>query len=139
MTGFMLRGAAAAAVCIAGLGPASAQSAGDSEIGAIIYLSYCAACHGPAAKGDGEMGAILTVPPADLTALSAGNDGVFPTARVAWQIDGRDPLLAHGGEMPIFGEFFEGNDVAIPAETGQPMMTSQAIADLIAFLEAIQE
>ena len=48
MTSVFMRSAAAAAVCLAGaLAPASAQSPGDSEIGAIIYLSYCAACHGP--------------------------------------------------------------------------------------------
>jgi hypothetical protein len=91
------------------------------------------------ATGDGEMAAILTVTPTDLTQLSDGNGGVFPVARVAAQIDGRDPLLAHGGVMPLFGDFFEGQDTAIPSEAGQPILTSRAVADLAAFLEAIQE
>jgi hypothetical protein len=91
------------------------------------------------ARGDGEMAEILTLQPADLTRLSVENGGVFPAARVAAQIDGRDPLLAHGGVMPIFGEFFEGQDTAIPSEAGQPILTSRPVADLIAFLAAIQE
>jgi mono/diheme cytochrome c family protein len=117
-------------------GQAAAQ---DAPAGADHYLRYCAACHGMEARGDGEMAEILTLQPADLTRLSVENGGVFPAARVAAQIDGRDPLLAHGGVMPIFGEFFEGQDTAIPSEAGQPILTSRPVADLIAFLAAIQE
>jgi mono/diheme cytochrome c family protein len=116
--------------------PAAAQ---DPVAGADLYVRYCAACHGMEARGDGEMAAILTILPADLTQISTGNGGVFPVAQVAAQIDGRDPLLAHGGVMPLFGEFFEGQDTAIRSETGQPILTSRPLADLIAFLEAIQE
>ncbi len=124
--------------------PAIAQEvdgtpAGDVATGAGLYFSYCAACHGLEARGDGEMADILTVLPSDLTRLSETNDGVFPVTDVVRQIDGRDPLLAHGGVMPLFGTFFEGDDVAIPSEAGQPIMTSRAIADLTAFLKAIQE
>lgn len=111
----------------------------DTEAGGHLYLRYCAACHGMEGRGDGEMAAILTIRPTDLTGLSAGNGAVFPVIQVARQIDGRDPLLAHGGVMPLFGDFFEGQDVAVRAETGQTMMTSWAIADLLAFLETIQE
>jgi mono/diheme cytochrome c family protein len=123
------------ALTLAG-GPAAAQ---DAVAGADLYVRYCAACHGMEARGDGEMAAILTILPADLTQISAGNGGIFPISRVAAQIDGRDPLLAHGGVMPLFGEFFEGQDTAIRSETGQPILTSRPLADLIAFLEAIQE
>jgi len=112
---------------------------GDVATGAGLYFSYCAACHGLEARGDGEMADILTVLPADLTRLSQANDGVFPVTDVVRQIDGRDPLLAHGGVMPLFGDFFQGDDVAIPSEAGQPIMTSRAIADLTAFLRVIQE
>jgi mono/diheme cytochrome c family protein len=116
--------------------PGAAQ---DPVAGADLYVRYCAACHGMEARGDGEMAAILTVLPSDLTSLSAGNGGVFPVAQVAWQIDGRDPLLAHGGVMPLFGDFFEGQDTAIRAENGQTILTSRPVADLVAFLEAIQQ
>jgi hypothetical protein len=49
-------------------------------------------------RADGR-GADAAAP--DLTALNAA--GEFPVLRVARQIDGRDRLLAHGGEMPLFG------------------------------------
>ena len=124
------------AALILAAGPGAAQ---DAPAGADLYIRYCAACHGMEARGDGAMAEILTVMPADLTQLSAGNDGVFPVARVAWQIDGRDPMLAHGGVMPLYGDFFEGQDTAVRVETGQTMMTSRPVADLLAFLEAIQE
>jgi mono/diheme cytochrome c family protein len=117
-------------------GPAAAQEAGA---GAEIYLRACAACHGLDARGAGEMAAILTIAPPDLTRLAAGNGGVFPLARAAARIDGRDPLLSHGGEMPVFGDWLEGEDVMMRSEAGQPMMTSRALADILAFLAAIQE
>jgi mono/diheme cytochrome c family protein len=123
-------------ILLVAAGPGAAQ---DPASGADLYIRYCAACHGMEARGDGEMAAILTLLPADLTQISAGNGGIFPVARVAAQIDGRDPMLAHGGVMPLFGDFFEGQDTAIRSETGQPMLTSRPVADLLAFLAAIQE
>lgn len=117
--------------------PAMAQ---DPVEGAALFQGFCAACHGHDARGDGPMAAILEVLPADLTALSAENGGTFPAARVAQRIDGRDPLLAHGGPMPLFGEFFAADpDAMTKTEAGQPMLTSRPIADLIAWLETIQE
>ena len=114
-------------------------SPGNVVEGGGIFAAYCATCHGDAGRGDGRMGAVLTVLPPDLTGLAAANGGVFPVARVVAQIDGRNPLLAHGGTMPLFGDFFEGDDVAIKAETGQPILTSRPIADVAAWLESVQE
>ncbi len=85
------------------------------------------------------MSPVLLVQPADLTKLSQKEDGAFPTYRVVKRIDGRDPLVSHGSDMPVYGWFFEGNDVAISAQTGQPIMTSQPVADLVAWLRTIQE
>jgi mono/diheme cytochrome c family protein len=121
--------------------PALAQDIepGDAREGAELFATYCAACHGTAARGDGPMAPILTVLPPDLTGLAARNGGTFPIAATVFQIDGRDPLLAHGGDMPLFGEFFQGLDTAMKAEDGQPLLTSKPIADLIAHLAAIQE
>jgi len=111
----------------------------DANAGEWYFARYCAACHGMEARGDGPMQEILTVQAPDLTQLSASNGGVFPVIRVVRQIDGRDPMLAHGGEMPLFGELFSFSDAAIPAETGQPIVTAQPIADLAAWLESVQE
>ena len=116
--------------------PALAQ---DETQGGALFSFYCATCHGNAGTGNGPMSPSLVVAPADLTALSRTNEGVFPTARVIMRIDGRDPLVSHGSMMPVYGDFFEGTDVATKAETGQPIMTSQPIVDLLAFLKSIQE
>ncbi|SHM00880.1 Cytochrome c553 [Roseovarius litoreus] len=116
----------------------AAQAEGNARNGEAIYERYCAACHGADATGDGPMQAVLTVQPTDLTALSAGNDGVFPMGRVVKRIDGRDPLVAHGSPMPIYGDFFQGQDAALKTESGQPIITSTPVTDLIAYLEGLQ-
>lgn len=122
-------------MALAVAGTAQAQ---DAEQGAQLYADFCAVCHGADARGAGVMAEVLTAEPTDLTRLSA--DGVFPTLDVVRQIDGRDPLLAHGGEMPLFGLWFEGDgaDVALSGPGGQPLLVSRPIADLVAYLIEVQ-
>ena len=115
--------------------PIAAQDLAD---GATIFQFHCATCHGLEAQGNGPMAPALTVQPTNLTELAASNDGIFPITRVIMRIDGRDPLVSHGSSMPIFGDFFEGYDVALKTETGQPIMTSKPIMDLMGYLQAIQ-
>ena len=130
------------ALCLAGpfgAGPAAAQEA-DVDAGRELYRTYCWQCHGPDAYGNGPMAEILAIPTPDLTRLSAWNDGVFPLEEVARQIDGRDELLAHGGEMPIFGPALDADRaVAFRLPTGQRMLASQPLADLLVYLESLQE
>lgn len=121
--------------CILGA-PLTAQ---DVEQGRETYRQYCAACHGREARGDGPIAEILVIKPSNLRGLSAGNNGVFPTRRVVTRIDGRDPLLAHGAMMPIYGHIFTEQDTAMKAETGQPILTSAPIVDLVAYLNSVQE
>lgn len=116
--------------------PAVAQ---DATQGEALYGFYCATCHGNSAVGNGPMSPSLVVAPADLTRLAAGNDGVFPTERVIMRIDGRDPLVSHGSMMPVYGDFFEGSDIMTKSETGQPILTSQPIVDLLAYLQTLQQ
>lgn len=116
--------------------PAAAQ---DAETGAGLYAQYCATCHGMSAKGDGPTSAVLTLQPSDLTQLAATNEGRFPVVRVVRRIDGRDPLIAHGSPMPIFGGFLDRGDAVIQAETGQPVLTVRSVADLVAYLQGVQE
>lgn len=118
---------------------ASPVAAQDAAEGRELFVTYCATCHGMGARGDGRMAGLLNVLPPDLTTLATRNDGAFPVFAVARQIDGRDPLLAHGGEMPLFGDFFVGDEAAIADTTGQPILTSRRIVDLIAYLQEIQE
>ncbi len=111
----------------------------DLAAGEATYMRYCVACHGIEARGEGPMTPILMLRPTDLTRLSATNGTVFPTQRVVERIDGRDPLVAHGSPMPVYGDFFEGRGVVLRTPDGTPIMTSQPIVDLVAWIESIQE
>lgn len=117
---------------------AGAAQAQDVRDGKALYDRYCAACHGPNARGDGPMRMVLTVVPSDLTALQRANGGHFPLARAVQRIDGRDPIVAHGSEMPIYGDFFEVRSVALRTERGETVMVSPPMADLVAYLESLQ-
>ncbi len=119
-------------------GPALAQEVRLSE-GSDLYRTYCWQCHGFEATGDGPMAEMLAIRTPDLTKLAGENDGVFPIVRIAEQIDGRSQLLAHGGEMPIFGAVFETDQqIAVALPNGQSMMVGLPLANLLAFLESIQ-
>ncbi|WP_170791643.1 c-type cytochrome [Ruegeria lacuscaerulensis] len=119
-------------------GPAQAQEVSVSE-GSELYRTYCWQCHGFEATGDGPMAEMLAIRTPDLTKLAGENGGVFPIDRIAEQIDGRSQLLAHGGEMPIFGAVFETDQqIAVALPSGQPMMVGLPLANLLAFLESIQ-
>lgn len=113
--------------------PAIAQNA---ERGEGLYRKHCATCHGIEGTGHGPMAGVLVIKPTDLTRLV--DNGIFPVERVAKRIDGRDPLVSHGSPMPVYGDFFEGEDQAIKTHTGQPLLTSVPIADLIEFLKTVQ-
>lgn len=126
-----------ALVWVLAAGPAVSQ---DAAAGEALFTRYCATCHGIEAKGNGPMSPVLTIQPTDLTLLAAGSGGTFPLARVARRIDGSDPLVAHGSPMPVFGDFLDDADhVALPMPDGQPMMVPRAMADLIAYLQSIQQ
>jgi hypothetical protein len=86
------------------------------------------------------MAEMLAIPTPDLTRLAAKNNGVFSLEATARQIDGRNALLAHGGEMPIFGPSLDSDQaVSFRLPSGQPMITSQPLADVIVYLESLQE
>lgn len=127
------------AVMLALISAVPAAVAQDAEAGEADYRAHCATCHGIEATGQGPMAGVMLIAPTDLTGLSAGNGGVFPTERVVKRIDGRDPLVSHGSPMPVYGDFFEGSDAALKAPNGQPILTSQPIVDLVAFLISIQK
>ena len=110
----------------------------DASAGAEIYARHCASCHGIAGSGDGPMSPVLLIQPSDLTTLTERYDGTFPKERVVMRIDGRDPLVSHGSPMPVYGDFFEGEDIILKTETGQPVLTSVPVADLLAYLEGLQ-
>jgi mono/diheme cytochrome c family protein len=137
---YLYAGLLVAAVTTATItGPATAQQTiRDPAQGQSLFRTYCASCHGAGADGTGPMVGALAGEPADLTRLKADNDGIFPLVRVIRQIDGRDPLVAHGSPMPVFGGFFEGRDVALKTSAGQPILTSMPVADIVGWLETVQ-
>lgn len=122
------------AILLTFVAPAAAQ---DLVNGEAIFQKYCAVCHEMDATGNGPMSPALVLQPPNLTILA--EDGVFPRNRVIARIDGRDPLVSHGSQMPIYGDYFEGNWVATRDETGLMIMTSQPIVDLLAWLESVQK
>ncbi len=126
---------AAMALMLATPGAASAQ---DVARGEETYLLHCATCHGLEATGQGPMSPVLMIRPTDLTRLSATNDGIFPLFRVIQRIDGRDPLVSHGSPMPVFGNFFEGEDATLKTDEGQPILTSAPVVDLVAYIRTLQ-
>ena len=124
---------------LAALAAASPALSEDAEIGQRLFTDHCATCHGIGAEGDGPMAAVLSVRPADLTALSAGNGGNFPTDRVVRRIDGTTEVLAHGGAMPLFGLILEGPSEAILAPDGSEVIAPEAIVDIAAWLQTVQK
>jgi mono/diheme cytochrome c family protein len=77
-----------------------------SPDGGQTFRTYCAACHGLRAKGDGAVAPSLKVPPPDLTLLAKRNNGVFPAERVRQIIEGKG-VAAHGERtMPVWGDVF---------------------------------
>jgi len=98
-----------------------------------MYTSYCAACHGKEAKGDGPAAVALKVPPPDLTTLAKRNNGKYPDARVASILHGQATLVSHGDqEMPVWGPVFRQLAVGNEAEV------LMRISNLNRYLESLQ-
>lgn len=121
---------------------ASSQVLAQNQLaGEALYNDYCQVCHGIYANGEGPMSPIMIVQPTDLTLLSSSNNGIFPLERVIMRIDGRDPLVSHGSNMPIYGFLFDeyaGKPTTMHTDAGQPIMTSQPITELVEWLISIQ-
>jgi mono/diheme cytochrome c family protein len=91
---------------------ANAQQSGSSQavdVGAYLYESHCAICHGSSGKGPDREAfwTLLSKGIPNLTTLSSRNGGVFPFGRVYDTIDGRNEVQAHGPrDMPVWGKEF---------------------------------
>jgi len=118
-----------AAGLLAGSVSARAQDAtldkGLAMDGQRLFQTYCGACHGKTAKGDGPLAKDLKVAPADLTKLSEKNGGTFPFEMVMKTIDHGRNVRGHGTEdMPAWGAAFK--TTAESADDAQQMMRKLA-------------
>ncbi len=69
--------------------------------GGELFRTYCTACHGASARGNGPLASSMTRKPADLTEIANRNGGSYPSDLVFRVIDGRKPVRGHGGaNMP---------------------------------------
>jgi mono/diheme cytochrome c family protein len=99
------------------------------ESGAQMYKDYCAACHGPAGKGDGPAMEFLKAPPSDLTTMAKSNNGKFPAEHFASVLRFGTSTHPHGtSDMPIWGPLFRSQNVA-----------ELRIRNLSSFVESMQE
>jgi mono/diheme cytochrome c family protein len=98
-----------------------------------IYMERCAVCHGEDGKGNGPAVGSLITPPADLTLLSQGNGGVFPTEQVKKIVGQQVDIAAHGvREMPIWGDLFHAKSAP------KQKIANDRFSSLIFYLESIQ-
>ena len=125
---------AAVLVVVSCSGTAFAGQGSTSPSGSALYVNYCGSCHGPQAKGDGPMASVLRIKPADLTTIAKRSGGKFPSETVFRSIDGRNPAMGHGGNMPVWGDTF------LRAQGGaSPDVVRARIDALVRYLETIQQ
>lgn len=104
------------------------------------FAQFCSGCHGAGGKGDGELAADLDTTPADLTQLSASNNGAFPGTRVMAQIWGYTG--AHGGGdrvMPEFAALLDSPLVPYDGGDGISTPTPERLVELAEYLKTLQE
>lgn len=95
-------------VYLLAVGALAACTTPEPPTGAKLFADNCTACHGADGTGSGWVSAGLQRKPANLTALSARNNGVFPMERVLSTIDGFHRNPSFETAMPEFGSFFNG-------------------------------
>lgn len=98
-----------------------------------MFKSYCAACHGVAAKGNGPAGPALKSQPPDLTMLAKRNGGKFPSAKVYNIIVGDSEMAAHGSkDMPVWGD-------VLRSMTRNESEVKMRLHNLTTYLESVQQ
>ncbi|WP_378943922.1 c-type cytochrome [Paracoccus sp. R86501] len=102
------------------------------------YAENCAACHGPAGRGNGPAAVGMTPAPPDLTLLSSQNEGVFPKARVMGQLIG-NTMGRSEAHMPIFEELRKGPVVMFDDGSGDAVATPARVVALADYLQSLQQ
>jgi mono/diheme cytochrome c family protein len=123
---------------------AGAAQADDSAIalGKSAYGALCAVCHGPDAKGGGEVAALFEVQPPSLTKLSERAGGKFPFSEVYQTIILGMEAPGHGpSEMPVWGDYFMADaltDRGLNKSDAMFVAAGRALS-VAYYLESIQE
>ena len=118
----------AAAFALVGLAlPSLALAGGDAEAGKAVYLQNCSSCHGDTGKGDGPTGMALPVKPRDFSTgefkFDTDGDGKAGTEADLTNVIQKG-AMAYGGS---------------PLMAPLPQLTDQQIADIIAFINSLQQ
>jgi mono/diheme cytochrome c family protein len=114
--------------------PQSPTRAPVASDGAWLFKTYCAACHGESARGDGPLADSMRRRPANLTEILKREGGTFSKEKVFQIIDGRRPVRGHGGpDMPVWGDAFRRS-----REGGDEASVERSINAIVAYLESIQ-
>ena len=109
--------------------------ASASFMGSGTFKTYCASCHGPAARGDGPLAEHLRFAPPDLTRIAKRNGDKYDVDLVARIIDGRNPVKGHGGsDMPVWGDAFSESRQGYSADK-----VKEKISELAQYLASLQE
>lgn len=104
------------------------------------FMTYCAACHGVDAMGDGTVAEFLTIDAADLTQMALKNGGVFPRQRAIEVIDGRAQVSVHGvRDMPVWGDWFKFEADSDGAGAKTEKVVRERIDALVTYIESIQQ
>jgi mono/diheme cytochrome c family protein len=108
-------------------------STGPNDLGARLFKTHCATCHGETGRGSGPLAEHLRRTPPDLTQFTTRNRGVFPSERVYRIIDGRE-VPSHGDrEMPVWGDAFRTSRDGLTTES-----VKARIEAIVRYLQAIQ-
>jgi mono/diheme cytochrome c family protein len=100
------RACIAALLSVTAIGSAYAQTP-PGDVGASLYKTHCASCHGVNGRGDGPVAPSLKVEVPDLTRIAIRQGGQFPADQVRRIIDGRATRPPHGPRnMPVWGDAF---------------------------------
>lgn len=128
-----------AVAAIVGAGAFDAAPASDFGPGEKAYQIHCATCHGADAQGDGPLAQHLQFGAPALTGIAAANDGVFPALDIMMVIDGRTGVRGHGGDMPVWGTWFEADMEEDFGHHGTEAQVRARILELVFYLQSIQE
>jgi len=96
-----------------------------------MFNTYCAACHGTDAKGDGPAASALKRTPADLTQLSVKNGGKFPENHVTAVIRTSESPVHGSREMPVWGPLLS----SISSSDGEVQLR---ISNLVRYIASVQ-